>query len=155
MAIPEVDVVEAPTAEQLRELADHMRAEDLAEVLASGYGSALEALEASIADSAAVRAFLFDGKVAAVFGLVDLGGRRACAWMLTSNVVDRHRLTFMRTSKYFLLGMIQNFSAIVSFVDARYERALAWLECLGFEIQPAQPHPVSGLPFHVVVIGGE
>ncbi len=154
----EVQLLPATRA-HLAELAAHIRPADLEEVLASGYESALEALEMTFRESFVARVMLLDSRVAAVFGLVALKGSViggctvACAWSLTSIVVDEHRLTFMRASKRALQQLLEQADRLVNLVDARYAAALQWLECLGWKLERQVLHPASGLPFCLVSIG--
>lgn len=135
------------------ELAARIRPEDYAEIQQAGYKSALHALEVSVQSSAGVWAVLFDGKVAVVYGAVQLE-QGAGAWALTSTVVDEHRLTFVRTSRRALKALLADCGRLEAFVGARYQGALDWLEVLGFQLGPEQLHPVTGAPFRAATIGG-
>ena len=138
------------------ELAQNMRPEDAAECMASGGYNPVDAIMASMQASNFTSAVLFDGQVAALFGVVELApmtvisNPRGVVWALTSTVVDRHRKTFFKVSRQVLDELSSQYSRLVNSVDARYVGALRLLSRLGFEIHPAEPFGVEGRPFHFV-----
>lgn len=153
-----VEVVK-PTEALVAELAATMRAGDIAEVYALGM-SPQRALENSLDRSHAAGAILFDGKVAAIYGLIYVegptvaGSKRALMWVLTSTVVDAHPLTFWRLSKQMVKALRSEFDVIFNDVDARYFAAVRWLKALGFELSPPRPHGQNRVPFHFAALAG-
>lgn len=142
------------------QLAVTMRDADRAECRAGGK-TPLEALIRSIEVSLASYTMLIDGEVAAIFGVAPyrresmLGSlKEGIGWALTSRVVDRHPLTFMRWSRPALAVLRKHCSCLVNTVDASYQGALDWLEVLGFAIGPPSPRGPLSLPFCFVSIGG-
>ena len=146
-------LVTTATAEHAAQLAPLLRAGDLAECLAAGFASGLEALGRALAESSEALTVLFDGEVAAMVGVDILDDDRALVWALTGRAVDRARLTFVRTSKQVLEHFLRSGLILVNLVDARYQGALDWLEVLGFRIGPVVPHPATGLPFRLAEVG--
>lgn len=148
-----------PTEALVAELAASMRAGDLAEVYALGM-SPQRALEHSLDRSHAAGAVLFDGEVAAIYGLVQMeentfvGTKRALVWVLTGAAVDAHPLTFWRTSKAIVKALKAEFDVIFNDVDARYLSSVRWLERLGFSISPPRPHGPNRVPFHFAALTG-
>jgi hypothetical protein len=148
-----------PTEALVAELAGSMRAGDRAEVYALGM-SPQRALEHSLDRSHAAGAVLFDGQVAAIYGLVQLdgptvaGSKRALVWLLTSTVVDAHPLSFWRLSKQMVRALRGEFDVIFNDVDARYFSAVRWLRALGFSLSPARPHGPHRVPFHFAALEG-
>lgn len=158
MAAPSVTFT-AATAWHARELAPTMRAADAAEVRASGGYSPLEALEASLMHSAHAWACLFDGQVAALFGLVPLrrpgaltGPACAAAWLLTGELVQRHPRAFLRACEAVVPALLQKYPVLTNHVDARYTAALRWARWLGFEVGGPVPFGEAGLPFHPITL---
>lgn len=155
---PDVQVLPATRA-HAEALAPLMRAEDAAEVLASAGHTPLQALLDALDDSAEAWAVLFDGEVAALFGVCPapvvstsiLGTPLVgVPWALTGRAVDSHPRTFWRLSRPWLAHFARRYPVLVQAVDARYAASLRWLARLGFDVQPAAPHGAAGLPFHPV-----
>jgi hypothetical protein len=148
LAAPSVSLVEA-TPEHAEALAPQMRLEDEAEVVASGFADAREALLVSLAGSLAAYALLFDGEVAALFGVAPLDetllgtSSSGVAWVLTGRAATRHRKAFVRWSRPALALLLRERHHLVNMVDARYAAALRWARWLGFRIgepEPFGPH---------------
>lgn len=148
-----------PTEALVAELAANMREGDCAEVYALGM-SPQRALESSLDRSHAAGAVLFDGKVAAIYGLVHVegptiaGSKRALVWLLTSTVVDAHPMSFWRLSKLMVKALRSEFDVIFNDVDARYLSSVRWLEGLGFSVSPPRPHGPNRVPFHFAALTG-
>lgn len=139
MAGPEV-TFEPATDEHVAALAPLLRAEDQAEVLAEGYGGAAHALLESIAASDLARAVLFDGEVAAIFGVAPTKEPgTGFVWMLTGRAVARHPKAFLRACRPTLAALLEGYSRLVNVVDARYAAALRWARWLGFSVGQAAP----------------
>jgi len=157
MDAPDV-LIRYPTREDVLCLAATMRDEDQAEVLAASGHTPLQAVEESLAVSTRAVAIHLGGKVACLAGVAprEVGNTLLTSetvgvvWLLTSAVVDKRPRAFFALSRQFLASFQHDFSLLVQFVDARYLKALRYLNALGFEIHPAQPYGVEGLPFHPV-----
>lgn len=144
------------TMEHARELAAVLREADEAECVAAGYASGLAALEAGVANSSEAWAIYFDGELGVLLGVDAITDEsEALLWCLTGKVVERAKLSYWRTSKGIVDELRRKYRRLYNLTDARYSRALAWLKRLGFAVSPSPiPHPVTGLPFHLVTIGG-
>lgn len=145
------------TQEHIASLAPQLRARDLAECLACGYPDGAAALQEALKQSTKSWAVLFDDQVAAMVGIhvrPDGFGAASLVWALTGQVVDRARLTFIRTSRAMLAKLAEHWAPLVNIVDARYQAALDWLEVLGFSILDEVSHPKTGAPFRLVLLEG-
>lgn len=143
--------------EHAAELAAVMRPEDLAECQAAGYATGLEALAAGIEGSTASWAVYFGGELGCVLG-VDAEYSTpekpgALIWALTGKVVERAPIAFVRTSKHLVTELLEKHRVLFNLVDVRYQRALRWLEALGFRQAGLRGHPATGLPFMLVMLG--
>lgn len=149
---------EPATVAHAEALAPLMRAEDLAECQALGYPTAHEALLVSLKNADIARAMLFDGEVAALFGLAvrrstvlgssDVG----LVWLLSGRAVARHPSAFLRHSRPVLAALLQHCATLGNCIDARYTGALRWAMWLGFDIgRPVALGP-AGMPFCPVTI---
>jgi hypothetical protein len=90
----------------------------------------------------------FDGAPAALFGVVPYAGAsplqgsaRGNAWLVTTNVVDRHKVSFVRASRIALAHLMERYEYLECLVDARYEGALRWAAALGFQVGELCPDP--------------
>lgn len=141
MAGHEIAILPA-TDRHAHALAPRMRAGDAAEVMASNGYTPIGACLAALGVSSYARTLLIDGEVAAMWGvapanvLTGLGS----AWLLTTDIIDRHRRLFVRLSRLEVKRLLQMYSTIFQFVDARYRAALRWAEAIGFTVGP--PHPL-------------
>lgn len=138
----EVRIVEA-RGEHVALIAARMRAADAAECW-RGYRNTPEvALRESLACSSSAWVAYVDGEPAAMWGLVPVSAASGIAapWLLTTDVVERIPLTFVRQSLAYVRRAQDVFPMLVNFVDARYTRALRWAAALGFTI--ARPEPLG------------
>lgn len=129
-------------------LAATMRAADVAELAKVGL-SPIAALESSLARSQEAWTVLFDGEVAAIYGV----SRSDAAipdrvWCLTSTVVNRAPLTFWRESKAAVARLGARYPTLVALVDAQYGAALRWAHRLGFKARSTLD--LRGSPFIAV-----
>jgi len=149
-----VELIPATEA-HARELAPRMRAADAAEVLASGNYSPLEAaLESVDASPGRAWAVLFDGELGALAGVAPdfkVPGR-GFPWLLTTDLVERHRAPFWRACRRTVHAWLDEFQVLEQAVDARYDVALRWAARLGFKVYEPQPFGLNSLPFSRIVI---
>jgi hypothetical protein len=125
------------TLEDARYVGARLRAGDAAEVLLLGLDG-VEAIERSMRDSFASECIVIDGEPAAVLGLSmpDLASGVGVPWILTTDAVERHPIAFGRATRRILNRALDVAYRLENFTDARYTRALAWIEWLGFNIEP-------------------
>jgi hypothetical protein len=103
----------------------------------------------SIACSRPGYAALVDEAPAVVFGVgPSLEAGTGVAWLLATNEVERHPVTFYRESKKLFPRVAEGYDRLVNWVDARNTLSLRWLAWLGFETGPPEPFGVRGLDFH-------
>ena len=127
------EVIECLPA-HLTGLAAMLRPDDLAEVTATGL-SARSALWRSYRASHIRRTFIVDGTLAAVGGCSgSLLSPVGCPWMLTSPMVERVPLSFVKEARREMDRMLEVHPVLANFVAARYTRAIRLLELLGFRI---------------------
>lgn len=152
--------VEPPTPGDVLQLATTMRAADLLEIHATGASSARDCLVRSVEGSVVCWAVRFNGKTAALFGVRQLTPGTALTrpsgivWALTGAEVDRHPMTFFRTSQDLLAILLERFDLLANWIDARYSGALRWAEALGFSLDDAEPHGLHGELFRYAHIRG-
>lgn len=142
------------TWEHATHLAAHMRPLDVDECLASGHATPLDAVLSGMDRGHSVALFL-GGELAAIYGVVCVKDAPTpfFLWALTTDAVDRHRKSFFKASKW-VVERLRGLGPLFTLVDARHHLSLRWLARLGFKVSEPQPHPASGLLFHLVTIGG-
>lgn len=119
-----------------------------------GPGRADETLRKSIDNSAMVFTAEHRGRVMAIFGLVrvSLLGDRGLPWLLGTDLIDRHPGALIRDCRPYISRMLTICPQLVNVVDARNIKSIRFLKKMGFELLPAQPMGVAGLPFHPFVM---
>lgn len=131
-------------------MAPRMRAADAAECWALARLSPLEALRESLDSATYAWTWLVDGEPACIFGVGtrSLIGNAGTPWLLSTDLVAQHRMTFVRGSRPYLALMRGAFPCLENFVDARYETCVRWLKRLGFVVHDAEPMGPCGELFH-------
>lgn len=153
MGEPTVRIVPA-TVELARAMAPRMRGADAREVAASGGYAPLAALLDALEASELAAAALFDGEVACMWGVQPIRvsvveGRIGAAWLLTTDLVERHPRAFWRACKPQVRRLFEFYDVLLNAIDARHEQAVRWASRLGFPLEAAAPLGVEGRPFHV------
>ena len=136
---------------------DRMRAEEIAEVWASYHMTPREALEASYKSSLVRLTFLYKGEVAGMFGIrVDnLLAKDAVVWLLTTDLIHKMRIRFLKLSKYFIGYFLRLYPLIHNFVDDRNTACIRWLKWCGAFVSTPTRFGVDGLPFRYFMFEGE
>lgn len=151
----EVKLVSPPTDEQVLELAQNMREEDVEECLASGFESALDAVTKGVAVSSQCWTCLVDGRVLGMFGLTSgnvLAGEMTL-WLLTTDMANHRPKTFVRIARECLVILKSRWSKLSLGIDNRHLRALRFATRSGFTSAHTYPHPLTGEPFTLVMMG--
>ncbi len=137
---------------------ERMRPADAAEVLAVGGYSPVEAVIESWAASKEAWTARFNGEVGCMFGAAPhptstLLMPTAVIWALTTTVVDKYPVTFVRFSKLVVRDMHRKYGLLINYVDARYHQAVNWAEVIGFKVHPTIPLGKQGELFHPITYG--
>jgi hypothetical protein len=137
------------TEVDVRELAPVLRTEDRAEVLALGLEPA-EGLLQSLAAAREAWTWRDGGPIICMAGIAprSLIGRTGVPWLLGSELVVRHRRSFMVETRRMVAHWLTHFDVLTNVVDASYAAAIRWLGWLGFEI--GEPFPLANGWFRVV-----
>lgn len=139
-----------PAPADVTELVAHMRAQDVAEVYATGCTDLRTAVEDGIAISEMCWTARIDGGMAAIFGcapggtLLDPCG---VPWLLGTDLVPQHRRILARHARHYIAQMLAAFPHLSNAVHAENTVAVRWLRKMGFALAPAAP-VVTGAMFH-------
>lgn len=142
------------TADDAQELAARLRSVEVDEVRASSGCEPLPVIIEAIGASSEAWAVSFDGRLAFVWGVVGmtdtiLAGRTGAAWLLTTDLVERHSKAFWQYCLRELPSLLARWDVLLNEIDARHEKALRWARRLGFQVDEApEPFGAQGLPFY-------
>lgn len=125
------------TLDDARYVGSRLRAGDAAEMQLFGVDG-VDAIEMSMCDSIASECIVIDGEPAAVLGLLllDMTSGVGVPWILTTQAVERHRIAFGRATRRILNRALELCYRLENVTDARYAQAIAWLQWLGFTVEP-------------------
>jgi hypothetical protein len=148
-------VIEIVPATLRHALAIDLRPGDAREIAALGVAPR-DGIVRSLARSVWADAYLADGEVAAILGLVvqPLVGGTAMPWLVTGQPVGRHRKAFLRLTRARTHRMMAEHGLLVAEVHAEYREAVRWLRWLGFELAPPRPIGRRGALFHRATLRG-
>lgn len=138
--------VEPATRSHAERMAPIMRQEDSTEVLALGF-SPLDALTHSLDNSFVAEAAVLGDEVVAMWGACAeaYAGGKAFMWMLGTEHVPRNVKALLRGSRSFVAYTHQFYPLLECLVDMRYEKAVRWIEWMGFRhVATAR---MNGIPF--------
>lgn len=124
-------------AEDVFELKDNLRAEDVAECQACGH-TPLEALLQGYVWSECYSAKVY-GKTEAMFGVSSYKQPEGygVVWYLGSDESFRHPVTLVKGGREFVSKWLEKFNVLYNTVDARNLRHIAWLKHIGFTFTDA------------------
>lgn len=150
----EVRIVES-LPEHIPAIVEAIRTEDLAECEAAGAPSVADALHRGIRESTLCWTSLVDGEPATIGGVsaVTLLGDIGIPWMLATTRIDRVPRQVLVEGRRHVGYMLERYSQLSNWVDARNQRAVRWLARLGFRIHEPQPYGPYGMPFHRFTMG--
>ncbi len=81
-----------------------------------------------------------DGEIAAMWGLcADMLSDCGEPWLVTTNAVEAIPVTFVREGRRQVARMLAVKPRLENMVAARYQRAVRFLEVLGFVVDPPRP----------------
>lgn len=137
--------------EHIKPIADRMRQADLAEVLASGFGSPEVGLFASLERSSIAFTAFFEGAPIVMFGAGDINvlARVGAPWLLGTETAGRIPRAFLRQSIYWRGQLLERYDVLRNVVDDRNVVSKRWLSWLGFTLSEPIPFGVNGELFRV------
>ena len=89
-----------------------------------------------------------DFRIACIYGVIapTLLSERAYLWLLTTDLVDKHRFLFIRHSQIVVTEMLKNYPTLIGHVEYGAERSIKWLRLLGARL--GEPHGLM-IPFEI------
>lgn len=142
---------------ELRHIDDMLanaRAEDRIEFECIEGRSLEQELQFSLDSSSAAHALIIGGELVSIFGEVDMGEGVGVPWMISTTALDRHRRAFLTRCDQQIASMRERYKLLINYTDARYTKALDWMQWMGFHMHPAIPYGVNQEPFHPFTLRG-
>lgn len=138
------------TLEHADYVGHHLRQAEIDELAALAGTEPVASTRHCVRRSERAWAWLVDGEPGALFGVSsrNLLGDKGEPWLLTTELVDRHPVRFLRSCAIGIRQMQGSYRLLENWVDARHTVCVRWLTWLGFTVHPAIPHGLLGLPFH-------
>lgn len=120
----------------IRTIAARMRTADREEVLAASGRSPLAALAYSFRKSSCCWTAVIDGRPELMWGVGDINilAGVGAPWLLGTDAVEENFRVFLRVSSNWPAQLLQRYSVLRNFVDARNTVSVRWLEWLGFQL---------------------
>lgn len=86
----------------------------------------------------------------AMFGVAptDLLSGIGSPWFLATDRAEGYPRSLVVEGRRYALRMLEVYPHLMNYVDARNTRSIRWLKHIGFEVHPAEPMGIAGLPFH-------
>lgn len=149
----EVNIIKA-TTEHGCWLSEHLNDMDAAEVAATGLPASVVVL-GSLENSAHAWTAICEEGIICMWGISRNSSMLGTAvpWLLTSPLIDKYARHFARHAVVIVNEMRKEYQFLESMVDSRHERALRFLNWLGFTISEGQPVGPNRVPFHKFSIG--
>lgn len=128
-------------------IAEHLREADRAEIEASGCGPRGATLE-SFHNSDECYCGLVEGRPALIFGVTQfLFSDAGLVWALGTDDCGRVPKVMVKAGRLAVKLFSERYPVLENWCDARYEKALNWLQRLGFEIGDPEPRGPKGALF--------
>jgi len=134
--------------EDVLELKDNLRAEDINECQACGH-TPQEALEIGFKQSGRCYSAKINGHIAAMFGVSTLSNQPTIGviWYLGSDVTMKHPITMVKGGLKYTNQWFEKYNILMNIVDARNITHIAWLKRIGFKFLE-QPVMCGGYKFY-------
>lgn len=144
-----------PGADDIDELVERMRPQDIAEVLAAGHDNLRTVIEDGVRVSELCWAIRVDGELAAIAGCAPGGTLTdpcGIPWLLGTELIPRHRRVLNRLSKAYIAKMLAAFPRLMNAVHTDNTIAVRWLRKSGFKLD-APVAIENGAKFQVFTMG--
>lgn len=143
-----------PDEHSVKELKDNMSREDRVELICQGISPEF-GVDYSVQHSLEAVAIYVDGELTCITGLVidDALGYEAYPWMLGTPALQKHPKKLMKYSNILIKRWLTKHPYLVNYVDARYTRAIRWLQHLGAKLEYLPEHGLYSRPFYKFTFG--
>ena len=139
-----------PTQQHVDYIAKNMRAADVAEVWASDRHTPDTAMVTSFDQSEYSATATVDGVPCLMLGVGSRGPltQIGIPWMLGTDGVVKHRHSLTKLVGPVMDEMSRMYPILLNYVHTKNTVSVKWLARIGFTVEPAQPHGLTGELFH-------
>jgi hypothetical protein len=121
-------------------MAPRLRLADQQEVMAAGYSSPLAALQSGFNDSDRLTVGVDEqDRPVVIFGRCPMDPLAAAIWLLATDEISKHRVSFLRQSRHFVDEFHKGYPVLFNLVDERNELHVNWLRWLGLTFLKRHP----------------
>lgn len=144
--------VRQATLADAQSVAQRLRPQDRAEVLAAGGVAPTAVFPAAVVEGREIMAggLAEDDRAEVLFGCDPMFGDPSVGivWMVSTDVIYEHPYEFARTARHILSIYHDRHQVLTNFVDARNTRHIRWLKWQGFHmIRRVETFGAQSLPF--------
>lgn len=135
--------------EDVFELADNLRMDDISEIWKSHHKTPEAALLDGFTNSIICFTIERNERAIAMFGIIPLTilGNTATIWLLASPELEKVQRAFLKHSRQFINMMLGYYPILINYVDVENRQSLKWLSWLGAKIEEPKPYGVEGAMF--------
>lgn len=136
------------TMEDVQFFAANMRASDRNEAIAQTGMHPSVAIGFSFGMSEYCRVGRANGVPVVLFGVARVSEEEGSPWMVATNEIKSHAITFIKMCPDYISEMHSGFSLLKNYVDVRNKDAIRWLKAMGFTILEPVQHGTYNMMFH-------
>jgi len=147
--LPLVVELREPTSYDVEYLISNMRQPDIDELMAL-VGNVANVVKESVRLSNYKWSVYANNEFVCIFGIGSptLLSDTGIVWMLGTDLLEKHKGSFIRHSREYIEAMLDVYPYLTNFVDARNKRTIRWLKFMGFTFKEAKILGKARLPFH-------
>ena len=142
-----------PSDEGIEHIAENLRQADQDEAYATfGHRRYLDVLRLNVAaSSSCVMAVSAYGEPVALLGVATLSVlyNTGSPWMVATDHAYQFRRSFIECGRTYTRAMLEQYDTLENYVDARNRKSVAWLQRIGYQVEPPEPIGAFGMPFHL------
>lgn len=142
----------APQAGDVAHIAAHLREADRLELIASRGADVdfADTLARAVLLSSRAWVWATDDAPIGVLGVVPISllDRLGSPWFLATDEAFKRPRALVIEGRRYIAKMRTMYPNLSNYVDARNDRSVRWLRCLGFTLHPAAPYGPDGMLFH-------
>jgi hypothetical protein len=131
------------------ELADNLRPDDIAEIFKSHHVTPGTALFEGFSNSVICFTVERNERAIAMFGVIPMTilGNTGIVWLLASPELEKIQRTFLRHSRHFIGIMLGYYPILINWVDVENRQSVKWLRWCKATMGPVMPYGIEQQPF--------
>lgn len=135
--------------EHIHWIMQHVRPEDRDELWAAARATPQECMRYGIVMGRESWTGLVDGNPIVMCGVTSpsIMSDEGSPWLVATNDLEKHGLEFLKLSRRMARIWFGRYTSLQNWVDIRNEKAVQWLQWLGFEMEEPAPFGPFAMPF--------